>query len=108
MILLSAVIIYYQEKSIEVKIKTVEWTLIITGAFIIFCTYVWDYTGIIIKGGFLSNFFSLAKDERFIKIITNYVPAFFDWYLFAVGELLILFSITMIFKRVKSIFDNVN
>ncbi len=105
MILLAVVIIYFREKGVEVKIKTLEWAAILIGAFIIFCTFIWDYASIIITGGFLSDFFSIAKDERFIKIITGYTPVFFNWYLFSLGEILILFSIAMIFKHAKSVFE---
>ncbi len=102
MILFAVILVYFQESSYQIKIKKYDWIMFIGGAFIIFCTYIWDFMVIIIDGGFLPNFFSLAKNERFLKIISNYKPEFFNWYLFSLGEILILTAIGSILKRTIS------
>jgi hypothetical protein len=102
MILMAVIIVYWQTKGNLTKIKIPEWTLILVGAFIIFCTFIWDYSKIIIKGGFLSDLFGLANNIKFQSAILQYEPSFYNWYLFALSEALILAALIMIVRRVKS------
>lgn len=102
MILMAVTFIYWQAKGNLIKIKISEWTLILIGAFIIFCTFIWDYSKIIIKGGFLSDLFGLANNIKFQNVIQQYEPSFYNWYFFALSEALILAALIMIVRRVKS------
>ena len=101
MILLAMCIVYKQEKGYEVRLKFSGWTLIIVGAATIFSSFIWDYTGIIISGGFLSDYWTLVTNEKFYDIVTKYIPAYYNWYMFAVGEILIVTAILLIIKRAK-------
>jgi hypothetical protein len=100
MIAIAVIIVYRQEKGYLVKIKLPEWILILVGAFIIFCTFIWDYSTIIIQGGFLSEIFGLLNNVGFRNMILHYEPSFYNWYLFALGEGLILTAIIIMIKRV--------
>ena len=97
MILLSYVIIFFNNK-IE-KIQSTEWLLIILGAISILVTYLWDFSKLIIEKGLLSQLNSLDTNSEFQKIVSAYVPVTFNWYLFGMGELLILCAVALIFKR---------
>lgn len=99
MILLAGSIIYLNERGYKVKIKLIEWGLIIIGALIIFITFIWDSSRLIIQEGLLSSFWTLADNEHFNKIISQYKPTYFNWYLFALGEVLILFALVQILKN---------
>lgn len=101
MILMAVIIVYWQAKGDLIKIKISEWVLILLGAFIIFCTFIWDYSMMIIQGGFLSDLFRLASNIRFQSVILQYEPSFYNWYLFALGEASILAALIMIVKRVR-------
>lgn len=103
MILLAGCIIFLQEKGCEVKIGLPGWVLILSGAFIIFCTFIWDYSAIIIRGGFLSDFLTLADNEQFAAVILQYSPTHYRWGLFALGKVLILCAIArmVLFSRVS-------
>ena len=102
MITIAVSIVCLQKKGYKVKIKLYEWGLLLTGAFIIFCTFIWDYSKIIIQQNFLSNFWTLADNEHFIQIISQYKPTNYNWYLFCIGEIFILYALTLMIKRTIS------
>lgn len=106
MILIAVSIVSLQKKGYKVKIKLYEWALLFSGAFIIFCTFIWDYSKIIIQQNFLSNFWTLADNEHFVQIISQYKPTNYNWYLFCIGEIFILCAITLIIKQTISTFPN--
>lgn len=102
MIFLAVCIVYLQEKGYDVRVRSSRWVLIIVGAAIIFSTFIWDYAGIIIGGGFFSDFWTLTTNEKFQGTVTKYVPTYYNWYLFAVGEIMILATILLTIKRAKA------
>jgi hypothetical protein len=101
MILLAMCIVYLQEKGYDVRLKFSGWALIIAGAAVIFSSYIWDYTGIIIGGGFLSDYWTFVTNEIFQDIVTKYIPTYYNWYLFVIGKLMILSAVVLILKRTK-------
>ena len=101
MILLAVCIVALQEKKYDVRIKFFEWGVIIAGAVIIFFSFIWDYLQIIVREGFAGKLLSLPGDQRFYQATAQYYPVDFAWPLFIFGEILILFSITMMVIRIK-------
>jgi len=106
MILLGGSIVFLQEKGYIVKIQLFDWVLLFFGIFIIFCTFIWDYFRIIVQEDLLSSFWTLANNEHLQEIISQYKPTYYNWWIFAVGEILILFTLILIFRRSKSIIYN--
>jgi hypothetical protein len=96
-------IISSQEKGYKIKFKLINWVLFFTGSFIVFLTFIWDFASIIISGGYFCNFFSLNTDESFNKIVSTYIPAFYNWYAFAAGEVMAIFSFINSLKGRKRI-----
>jgi hypothetical protein len=82
----------------RVVIRTHQGVLFIAGVFLIFITFIWDFSGIIIRGGFIDKFWTLSADPAFRQIVAEYVPTAFQWPLFAAGELLILISLVYFCK----------
>jgi len=101
MIAIAGCILYFQKKGYAVKIGLMEIFCFILGAVIIFATFVWDFSGMIINGNFISRFSTLAIDPEFREIVSHYIPATYNWYLFALGEALILLSLLLFCKRSK-------
>ena len=87
------------EKGREVRITPGQWGLMGLGAFLVFCTFVQDYAWLILGNGLLPDFFSLAGDERFLRLASGYVPGRYNWPLFALGELLVLAGIFLFARR---------
>ena len=106
MILLGGSIVFLQEKGYIVKMKAPDWVLLFSGAFIIFCSFIWDYFRIIVQEGLLSSFWKLANNAHLQEIISQYKPTYYNWWLFTIGEILILLALILIFRRSKSIIHN--
>ena len=98
MIILSLLFLFIQKKNAAVKIKVLEWVLIYLGALLIFVSFIWDYSKIIIDNGLLKNIFSL-KQSSFIEISQRYIPSYFHWDIFLLGIFSIYLSILIILKR---------
>lgn len=102
-IIFSGFILYYQNKGYPVRINLLEWSLTSLGTLVILITFIWDYSKIIIQGGFLKRFFSLATDLHFQSIVTSYIPSTYHWAIFVLGEFLIFCSLIIFVRRMKSI-----
>lgn len=96
LIALALAILYFNKNA---KIKLLEWLIFISGCLIVLYTFLYDYGKLIISGGFAKDFFTLAQNPEFAKAISSYSPLEYHWALFAFGELLILLSIFIFFKR---------
>lgn len=102
MIIMAGLFIGLEEKGYPVKMRPFEWVLIYLGAFIIFCTYIRDYTVLIINSGLLSGSRDTEEKEQFWKIITHYNPTHYDWLIFITGELIILCALIFAYRRIKT------
>ncbi len=100
MIIISLVSVYLDENISVLRLTLSEKLIIILGVFIILYTFIYDYGRIVIENGFLSQLFTLADNEEFWNIITNYIPQHFNWLLFALGCLTIAISYGSAFWRV--------
>jgi len=96
MILLAGCIISAErkeQKDYSVTINLREWVSLFSGSLIILFTFMLDYTKLLIQEGFTPDF---------QQVIAQYVPTDYNWYLFAVGEILLLFAIALFCKRIIS------
>ncbi len=102
MILIAGCILFFHQKSYSIKINLFEWILLFIGAFIIFSTFIWDYTNIIVRGGFISRLMTLTTDPDFQREISSYIPTSYKWPFFALGEMLVLYALALFCKRTRS------
>ncbi len=102
MVLFSLCVTVPLEAGREVRITPGQWGLLGLGAFLVFCTFVQDYAGLIIRNGFLPGFFRLAGDESFLRLASAYVPLRYNWPLFILGEFLVLAAIALFVKRIPA------
>ncbi|MCX7954357.1 MAG: hypothetical protein N3A01_04100 [Bacteroidales bacterium] len=104
MIILGTIIILFEEYYLKnIKISLIDWSLIFSGAIIVFVTFIWDYLTLIVKGGFLNNTSNLLSNQMFIQAVQSYVPINFYWGSFLLGLTLIGIAISRIFyKYLKS------
>lgn len=98
MILFAVTLIGLIRKNKRIAIGKSSWVLIISGAVIIFISFIQDYSILLYHEGFLSKVL-LSPEPGFIEAITIFVPDQFNWYLFGFGELIILVGITRIFIK---------
>ncbi len=98
MIILSLSLLFFRERFDNFKIKLIEWLLIYLGAVLIFISFIWDYTSILISRNLFSKIFSFNQVE--IQNITlNYMPSNYNWTLFILGLISIYLSILLFIKR---------
>jgi len=102
MIAIAGFILFFQQRGYHVGINSLDWVLLFSGAFIIFSTFVWDYTKIIIGGGFVSRLSALGTNPDFQKAVSQYVPISYKWHLFIAGNILILCFFARFCKRTGS------
>ncbi len=101
MIVIAIAILLLQNKGYDVRIKIYEWIILITGALLIFITFIWDYSHILIKGNYISKLSSLLYDKDFQNTISNYVPETYNWPLFVIGEFFVLLFLFLFYRRTK-------
>ena len=94
-------ILYIHKKGYSVKIGFPEGFFFIAGAVFIFITFIWDFSYMILKGKFISRFLTLAINPESLDIVSHYIPANYNWCLFALGEALMLLSLLLLCQRVK-------
>lgn len=101
MIFLAVCIILFQERGYIVHIKGVEWGLLVVGSLLLFWSFIADYSMLLFRGGYGTRMLTIMNDEQFIKQITEYIPARYNWFLFGLGELCILGSIGSIIWKTR-------
>ncbi len=84
-------------------LRGAEWLLLIAGGGLIFISFIWNYMGLIVRGGFLPQFFFLAENRQFLQIVYDYVPEDFNWFLFFAGELLVVFGMFKVLYRYRQV-----
>jgi hypothetical protein len=101
MVTIALYIMYSDRKGHRARIFLYEGGMFVSGAVLIFITFIWDYSKILIQGRFLSNLLTLRTSPALEEIIAHYVPTTYNWPLFALGELLIIAPFVSIHRRMK-------
>ncbi len=101
MILIASCAVGLESRGYLTRITAMEWLLYCLGSFVIFAAYVWDFTMLIIEGGFLSQFWGPAGNREFQRIVSQYRPEAYHWGLFAVGEGMILCALVLMVLRAR-------
>jgi hypothetical protein len=86
----------------EIRIGRIAWFFMAAGAGLIFYTFIVDFAGIIIKGGFVTDLAALAVNSAFQTAVSSFVPVHFDWWLFSAGEALVLLSGVVMYVKTVS------
>lgn len=92
MILLTALVIHLEEKNHRVRFRAIDWILLITGSLIIIYSFTTDYIGII------SNASSTASPDAMMQNLRNFIPDAYKWWLFIIGETIILLDFVLIYR----------
>lgn len=103
MIYMAMLIFAGETASKQFRPASYEWLIIISGAIIIFISFIWDYTNLLVKGGYLNELSSLITNEDFINDLTSYIPKYFRWGIFLIGEAVIIVALLMIHRRIANI-----
>ncbi len=100
MILLALVILFHAEKGVQTRIRGKEWAGLITGSLVLILGFILDYSEHMLTYFSLSGMFQIDNPEV-LEVATRYIPGRFPWWIFMMGELIILTAIMFIFMRLK-------
>lgn len=95
MILLTLEVLLLHKRNYLVTLNFVDWVLLISGSLVVILSFTIDYFRIILdsQGNIASNM---------LENLRNFIPVSYNWWLFTIGEMLILFDLTLIYlKRSK-------
>ena len=102
MIFLALIIYKYNIKSNNnVKITQREWTFLITGAIVIFISFIWDYCKFLIKSITINEIKNIDFSNRLLELSETYIPVQFPWLIYLFGFIILGFSCYQIYKRNK-------
>jgi hypothetical protein len=95
-------IICLEDKGYRLSVNRMEWALLISGSLVIFYTFISDFLKLIIHYAFVSGGGIGEQNTQLLQAITNFVPVNYNWDLFTLGEILIVYAIVHIYRRVKA------
>jgi len=98
MILLAMVILFRAERGLESRIPGKIWAGLILGALIIIFSFVLDYSQHMLIHFSLFEMGQVNNPEV-MEAATSYIPLRFPWWIFGIGEAVILASIAWYWKR---------
>jgi len=94
MISLALLILVVNRQKKGIKIPGISLMLLITGSVILILGFIWDYSAFIMESMSIRDIWTLPKEEV-LKLATQYVPRRFNWFLYILGELVILSGILL-------------
>ncbi len=101
MIVLTFVVVYFQEKGKHVHVTFMEWLLFIFGSITAIVSFMWDYIIYVSSYGADRGVWTLSSNKNMFDEVKNYVPQHFNWWLFWIGQGIICLAILLIYKRLK-------
>lgn len=81
------------------KLRKASLILFSAGASLIFISFIYDYTSLLMKGNYLKQIFNLNNNTRFIQDLTSFIPSRFQWELFGSGMFLILAGVGFVVEK---------
>ncbi|MDA3793068.1 MAG: hypothetical protein PF545_05385, partial [Elusimicrobia bacterium] len=84
----------------NIKIQQIEWGLISVGATMIFITFIYDFTALILRLDLFSELLSLASNHEFKKAVSGFIPGPYKWWLFIMGETAVLTALYLFYRRI--------
>lgn len=97
MIMLGVIILYYQNKNEKAIIKSYSWLILIGGSLLIIFVFCLDYSNYVLAEYSFSELFSMQYSDDFKFYIQSYIPSHFNWFLFILGEIIILMGILSVY-----------
>lgn len=98
-IALALLIIQFSDSGKAVKFSPLEWALFVLAGISVLYTWLYDYGKIIFSNGLQKDFLTLSTNPKFISIVSEYVPSFYNWILFGVAVAMVLAGIASFYRR---------
>lgn len=78
-----------------------EWIFIITGAFIVFLSFIWDYSKFLIVNIPKEELLEKSLSDKLFDLSNQYIPEKFPWIIFMCGVGVLIFSFYLFYIRNK-------
>ncbi|MEN8155500.1 MAG: hypothetical protein ABFS10_00995 [Bacteroidota bacterium] len=101
MILLAMVILVCAERGTQTRIRRLEWMGLILGSLVLIFGFVFDYSQHMLAHFSLFGMLQV-KNPEVLEVATSYIPNRFPWWIFCIGEGIILATIALYRRRVKT------
>ena len=98
MILLALVILVHAERGKETRIRRGEWLGLIAGSLVLIFGFVFDYSQHMLDHFSLFGMLQL-KNPEVLRVAMQYIPCSFPWWIFGIGETVILATIAALWRR---------
>lgn len=98
-ILLASVILYFSSRREKFTMTFTHWALLIIGAIITMINYMEDYTSYMLERFSFVELFSSSNMQEIMELNSVYIPTNFNWWLYAVGQLLFLAAVVLIIRK---------
>lgn len=99
MIVFAVLILLGVRTGSDVRLTRGEWICLFGGAFISFISFIQTYSLLVLGKGLSAGLFNLSSHEKTHEIIQRYIPTSFNWVLFLMGEILIIFVLLSFARR---------
>lgn len=92
MIIMTILVLHQENKGMAVRIRLRDWILLIAGSLIIIFSFTQDYINIMLAPD------SSGSPQAMIHNLMDYIPLVYNWWIFIIGEVIILGDILLIYK----------
>lgn len=99
MILLALVILIHADRGKDTGIAPREWVGLIVGSLVLILGFIFDYSNHMLTHFSLFGMLEV-KNPEVLEVATRYIPVRFPWLIFGAGEIIILGSIAVYWKRI--------
>ncbi|MBK5279460.1 MAG: hypothetical protein JJE09_11425 [Bacteroidia bacterium] len=90
MLILAVVLVYRDAQNTSYRLSLLEWIFLFVGSFVVVASWTMD---------FLSYNVDSATTNSNTSAIATYIPLSYNWYLFCIGEVLLLIATYLFWKR---------
>lgn len=98
MILFAIIILFYDLKFGKIWFNKMDWIFLILGSITLIIAFGWDYSKLVSSQVGFKNIWIIPGSDLF-DIQMQYIPKSFNWFLFSVGEGIILFRLIWFWRR---------
>jgi hypothetical protein len=101
MILLAVILLCYRSKEETFRLTLIEWMLLISGSLVVIFSYIQPYMGHMLRRYSLSDMIHFSGNANLLAYAAGFIPAKFNWWIYALGQLLFFWSIGQVISRMK-------
>jgi len=103
MIILALLIIFFVQINGNARIAWIEWILLIVGSLIIITSYTEEYLRFMMNDFTFLQLITSNNSQAILNKALTFVPQFYNWFIFLIGEAMFLIAFMMVFIRNKKL-----